>query len=168
MPQIFHTCLSLCVSDVRLTVDTVTITKLEAASRQLDAAIRLLFAGDDIVAVHALGGGASLLLSKLIEIKAPNESWDQAAQNSVKIDSETYFAILRKTQNFLKHAHDDPDGVHEFYVEDTASMMMGAVMNLMNLQKLTRFQEVYQLWFLACILDVFPLDFDCGLNHGIR
>jgi len=125
----------------------------------------LLFAGDDIVAVHALAGGASLLLSKLIEIKSPNESWDRAAQNSVKIDSATYFAILRKTQNFLKHADSDPDGVHEFYIEDTASMMMSAVMNLVNLQKLTMFQEVYQLWFLACILDVFPRDF--ALRPGL-
>ena len=55
----------------RLKVDTVAVNKLEAATRQLDAAIRLLFAGEDIVAVHTLAGAASAVLTNLIDIELP-------------------------------------------------------------------------------------------------
>ena len=40
-------------------MDTVQITKKEAASLSLDAAIQLLFAGGDIVAVHTLAGAGA-------------------------------------------------------------------------------------------------------------
>lgn len=135
-------------------MDTVKIGKLEAASRQFDVAIKLLFAGEDILAVHTLAGASANILSDLVEFRAPAKSWDRQAQDVVRIDAKTYFNIARKTQNFLKHADRDPDGELEFSVTDTTAVMMAAAMNLAELQMLTIPQSVFQLWWLACNLDV--------------
>jgi hypothetical protein len=136
-------------------MDEIRIDKLSAASRQIDAAVRLLFSGEDMVAVHTLAGAASTILSDLIEARTPAKSWDKIAQAAAGLDARTYFAIMRRTQNFLKHAKDDPDGIHEFLATDTAGLLMWAIMNLVAMQALTREQQVFQLWFIACHLDHF-------------
>jgi hypothetical protein len=142
-----------------LTADSIRIGKLEAASRQLDAAIRLLFAGEDIVAVHTLAGAASGVLTDLVEHRAPDKSWDTFARDANKLDPTTYRAIKNRTQNFLKHADRDPDGEHEFPTAETTAIIMNAVMNIGELAgPLNMTQSVYQLWFLACNIDVLPSD----------
>lgn len=87
---------------IRRTVEIVRVNKIEAASRQLDVAIRLLFNGEDIVAVHTLVGAASRLASDLIAKVDSKKSWDIAAQEVCRIDPQTYRKIMRATRNFLK------------------------------------------------------------------
>jgi hypothetical protein len=48
-------------------VDTIEVSKIEAANRQLDAAIELLFSDGDPIAVHTLAGAASGLAADLVE-----------------------------------------------------------------------------------------------------
>jgi hypothetical protein len=142
-------------------VDTIRITKIDAASRQLDAGIRLLFHGGDIVAVHTLAGAASHIISDLIETAKLDRSWDLAAQKVCSIDAKTYFRIMRSTQNFLKHAKTDPHDEHEFAASDTSAIMASAVFNLAELAgRLTIPQSVFQLWHLACNLDVLSEEFE--------
>jgi hypothetical protein len=147
-------------------METIRIDKLWAASRQLDAAIRMLFAEEDLVAVHTIVGAASAILSKLIEIRAPEKSWDRVSQNASGLDSNTYSNIIRKTEIFLKHADHDPDSVHEFSAADTPGILMWAIMNLAELQKLTQTQQVFQLWFLACNLDL--IDSEAEIARIVR
>lgn len=52
--------------------DPFQITKLDAARRQLRAAVRLLFDGGDPVAVHTLVGAASVIISDLVEQQHPD------------------------------------------------------------------------------------------------
>lgn len=147
-------------------METVRIDKLWAASRQLDAAIRMLFDGEDIVAVHTIVGAASAILAKLMELRAPEKSRDNLFQNDSRLDSNTYSNIIRKTQNFLKHADDDAGGVHEFSATDTPGVLMWAIMNLAELQKLTPTQQVFQLWFLACNFDL--MDPEAEISRIVR
>ncbi|MFZ3320733.1 MAG: hypothetical protein WA190_00065 [Usitatibacter sp.] len=130
--------------------EPIRISKLDAARRQMDAAIRLLFEGEDPVAVHTLVGAASVIISDLVEIHHPKTSWDKLAQEANNIAASEYFAVMRKPQNFLKHARDDADAVLDFNPKDTESVAFWAVMNLSNFGTLSTEASVLQLWYLAC------------------
>ena len=131
-------------------LEHIHISKLEAAKRQLDVAIRLLFDGDDPVAVHTLVGAASLIISDLVEHYHPDNSWDKFAQEANQITNQQYFKVMREPQNFLKHAKYDPGATFDFYLKDTESVAFWAVMNLGNFGVLSMQASVLQLWYLAC------------------
>ena len=125
------------------------VSKLDAAQRQLNAAIHMLFSAADPVTTHTLVGAASLLFSDLIEIRAPERSWDKKARESNSLEKSEYFQVMRRYQNFLKHARDDPDAVLEFNPEETESLAFWAVMNASELAPLSVEAQVYQLWYIA-------------------
>jgi len=128
----------------------IHISKLDAARRQLDVAIRLLFYGADPVAVHTLVGAASVIISDLVQKHHPDKSWDKFAQEANNITASDYFKIMRKAQNFLKHAKEDSDATLDFDPKDTESVAFWAVMNLGNFGELSMEASVLQLWYLAC------------------
>lgn len=128
----------------------IHISKLDAARRQIDVAIRLLFEGGDPVAVHTLVGASSVIISDLVDMHHPNKSWDKFAQEANKITASEYFQVMRKPQNFLKHARDDADATLDFDPKDTESVAFWAVMNLSNFGELSMEASVLQLWYLAC------------------
>jgi hypothetical protein len=130
--------------------DRFELSKLDAAHRQLKVAIRLLFDGIDPVAVHTLVGAASIIISDLVDLHHPDNSWDKFAQDANGISSVEYFNIMRKPQNFLKHARTDPSGTLEFNPVETESIAFWAVMNSGNFGTLSIEESVFQLWYLAC------------------
>lgn len=129
--------------------DSFQLTKLEAAQRQLSIAIRMLFAGDDPIAVHTLTGAASIVFTDLIERLAPEKSWDRMAQEDNNLSARKYFSIIREAQNFLKHARDDHTEVFDFNPDDTEALVMMAVMNASEIAPMSTEAQVFQLWFLA-------------------
>ncbi len=106
-----------------------TITKTEAANRQLNFAIKLFFDHEDPVVIHTLAGAASILYSDLIEKADPNKSWDKYAQMDNALNPSQYFNILREAQNFLKHARIDAHATLRFNSTDTEHLMMMAILN---------------------------------------
>lgn len=130
--------------------ECIQISKLDAARRQIDAAVRLLFDGADPVVVHTLIGAASNIISDLVEKHYPDNSWDKFAQEANKIGTTEYFRILRKQQNFLKHARDDANAILDFNSADTESVAFWAAMNLCNFGELSIELSVLQLWYFAC------------------
>ena len=126
------------------------ISKLQAAQRQLDTAIRLLFDGGDPVAVHTLVGAASVIITDLVKKHHLDKSWDKFAQEASKITANEYFQVMRKPQNFLKHARDDAEATLDFDPKDTESVAFWAAMNLGNFGPLSMEASVLQLWYLAC------------------
>lgn len=138
--------------------ERIRISKLEAATRQLDVAIRLLFDRGDPIAVHTLVGAASAIISDLVEKQHPDKSWDKFAQEANEITATEYFKVMRKPQNFLKHARDDADATFDFDLKDTESVAFWAVMNLGNFGPLSTEASVLQLWYLACHAPTLDLD----------
>lgn len=130
--------------------EMIKLTKLEAATRQLRMAIRLLFDGADPVPVHTLIGASSIILSDLVEKNAPEKSWDRFAQQANNISATDYFRVMREAQNFLKHAKDDPEAIFNFNSKDTESLAFWAVLNAGELGPLSMEESVLQLWYLAC------------------
>jgi hypothetical protein len=82
-------------------------------------------------------GAASVIISDLVENHHPNKSWDKFAQEANKITASEYFQVMRKPQNFLKHARDDAGATLDFDPKDTESVAFWAVMNLGNFGPLT-------------------------------
>ena len=129
--------------------ESFRVTKLEAAQRQLSVAIRMLFSGQDPVAVHTLAGAASIIFTDLVERLAPDNSWDKMAQEDNNLKAPEYFRIVRKPQNYLKHARDDHADVLVFDPVDTEGLIMLAVMNASEIAPMSMEAQVFQLWFLA-------------------
>lgn len=77
------------------------IAKLEAAKRQLDAAIRMFFKNEDMLAVHTVSRAAFHVL------------FDLTSEGDVKKALATYIKKVgaqrfNEEANFLKHADQDP------------------------------------------------------------
>ncbi len=129
--------------------DSMQVSKLEAAQRQLDFAICMLFAGADPIAVHTLVGAASIIFTDMVENIAPDKSWDKMAQNANNLAPAEYFNIMRRAQNFFKHARTDHDAALDFDLDDTESLAFWAVMNASELAPLSIEAQVFQLWYIA-------------------
>ncbi len=140
---------------------TLRITKKEAASRQLDAAIQLLFAGGDTVAVYTLAGAGSRIASDLIQLEQPEKTWDLSTQELSDPSQSSYFELMHATQAILKHADVDPKSTHEFALSDTLALLATAVFDIAKLTGgLTTPQAVYQIWYAACNLDALGSSFE--------
>lgn len=121
------------------------VSKLNAAQRQLDVAIRMLFGKEDPVAVHTLVGAASVLLTDLIEIINPQRSWDKMAREANALAPSEYFQVMRRDQNFFKHARSDHGAVLLFNPEETEALAFWAVMNASELAPMTPQDYVEEL-----------------------
>jgi hypothetical protein len=83
----------------------MSITKLDAVSRQMDAAISLYFDEGDEVSIHTLVGAAHNLLADLSS--AANQK--TVIQKYIRPEKIGGFEkAIRAPQNFLKHADRDP------------------------------------------------------------
>ena len=107
-----------------------TVKKLDAAKRQLDAAVRALFNNKDPIAIHTLTGAASNIISDIVRHQTSHNSWDKFIAKDNNLTNSEYFRIIRAAQNFFKHAANDPDGVFEFNIRDTEHHLWVASLNL--------------------------------------
>lgn len=129
--------------------DRFKLSKLDTARRQLTVAIRLLFDGVDPVAVHTLVGAASVIISDLVDQQHPNKSWDKFAQDANGISAHEYYNVMRKPQNFLKHARTGTFDTFQFDPVETEAVAFGAVMNSETISTLSVEESIFQLWYLA-------------------
>jgi hypothetical protein len=104
-----------------------TITKLDAAERQLRQAVRRFFDEDDMIGVHTLTMAASGILNDLAKrrgIKRPFR--DNSFLRPGK--EKWWHGVLTDAQNFFKHADRDPDATLDFYPGATPFLMFDAVL----------------------------------------
>jgi hypothetical protein len=87
------------------------ITKIEAAQRQLETAIFLLFSDEDPISIHTLAIAASRVLRDLCEAKGELAIWDLYIKDEYKKDAIVHF---NKAANFFKHADTDFDEVFDW------------------------------------------------------
>jgi len=125
----------------------LTVTKLEAAKRQLITAVTLYFNDADPVSIHSLVCAAHEILSELNKRRH-----NRAAIVSDNLIREEHKKKVRKklreARNFFKHADKDPDGVlrfnpetNDFYLFDACEMYQ-----LLTGEKLPHFIS-YRGWF---------------------
>jgi hypothetical protein len=87
----------------------VKISKIEAARRQLDCAIKLWFMDGDEVSIHTLTVAAHQIIHDIKENSGVSVEllFDTALVKDEK--RKNWIKLLKKSSNFFKHADNDPD-----------------------------------------------------------
>lgn len=131
-----------------LSKPTRTISKIDAACRQLESAITLYFQGGDIIAVHTLACAAHQIVHDINQHKNGKYA-PELLFNSLNFKDEYRGLLIKhlhKGYNFFKHANKDPDpnGEIEFNPKSTEIFMLFAIKGLSylgvpNSNKMTAF-----------------------------
>ncbi len=144
------------------------ITKIQAAERQLDTAIRLFFENKDLLSSYTLAAASRELTDDLCEnrraeiFQAELSRLGDALEVRLSFREELKIIIkdgyyketlklFRKRQNFLKHADKDADdGMDELSIDELAFVLMFGIRNFTLLEKrLTPAMSIFLLWFGA-------------------
>jgi hypothetical protein len=105
----------------------ITVTKLDAAKRQLQTAIRLWFEDDDPVSIHTLAFAAYEIAH--VVSKKRNRARRDLIFDSLKIKEEhraEWNKSIKRHASFFKHAKTDWDASIEFAPITSVLFMMGA------------------------------------------
>jgi hypothetical protein len=91
----------------------IRLTKMDAARRQLQTAIRLWFADDDPVSIHTLAAASHEILNSLYKLRGLS---DLIFDSEVVVDEyrKEWITAIRAVPNFFKHADRDPEATLDF------------------------------------------------------
>jgi hypothetical protein len=129
-------------------------TKPQAATRQLDVAITLLFADYDPLAIRTLAAAAHGVFADLVERKLRGGSWRAKIIEGSGLSKSAAVGILNAAQNFLKHADRDPDAELEIDEEENDHLMFVATLECAELgHPLSVDMQSFQIWYLAMYPD---------------
>ena len=96
------------------------ITKIDAARRQLEAAIWLYFNNGDAVVIHTLACNAREIFERQCERRNKPRMFDRISENHDKVKATELWNVMNEARNFFKHLHnkDDADASIEFRHDD--------------------------------------------------
>jgi hypothetical protein len=127
--------------------ERITLTKLDAACRQLDTALELWFAEREPVSIHQLAYAAYEVIHFVAKSKDPNI---ELLFDSLIIKDEyrrEWRNLIAKEANFFKHADRDPDGVIDFAPDQAKFFIMFAIHALISMKhQLTTVEKAFQVW----------------------
>jgi hypothetical protein len=129
-------------------MESIIVSKKEAAERQLNTCIELFFREEDSVSVHTLASA----VHDILEVLTRDIRWFDImlTASCIKPEKKKEVAdIFKKAQNFFKHASRDASVTMEFAPFQTEVMIFDCVRMYMCLtgQK-TAEVHVYNLWFI--------------------
>jgi hypothetical protein len=105
----------------------IQISKLDAATRQLETAIRLWFYSGDPVSIHSLSAAAHTVLHDVAKHQGKTSILKDMSFFRPEKHKEIR-DIFNKPQNFFKHADEDPDELLEFNPQVTEIFMLDALL----------------------------------------
>lgn len=126
-----------------------TIDKIEAARRNLAAAVRLFFERGDPIAIHTLAAAAQGVLRDIARFRGlGHTSLLHDHPDISAADRREWIRILNKSRNFFKHADADPNGELEFDEAENEMLLLDACLILHDVSN-TALSEanVYIGWF---------------------
>lgn len=131
-----------------------TVSKLDAAQRQLREAIILFFENRDLVAIHTLAAASLQILSDVG--KACGATSLLKDTRYIREDKKKlWFASLAEAQNFFKHADRDPSATLDFKPNTTPFYILDSVLLEAKLRKsLSPASNCFLLWFYLAYPDV--------------
>ena len=145
---------------IMATQQTLTISKLDAAKRQLETVIRLYFSDADPVAMHTLTGAAYNVLRDITSKRGAEPMFIK--DEMFKFVNPGYEKTIREkvneAENFFKHADRDHASTLDFNPDATELLLQDACHQY---QKLTGEQpplfSLYRTWFMAQFPDMYVL-----------
>ena len=137
---------------------TATITKIDAARRQLETAALLYFNNRDDLSAHTLAAAAAGILEPLAKAAGKQSFLEEGVLSYVPQDVvKTVREALRAPQNFLKHADRDTKETLTFSPRLTEFIMFEA---MVTYGRITGEQplllEAFASWFMVSHPKVFP------------
>ena len=128
----------------------LALTKLEVARRQIETAIDLYFRSEDPVSIHTLTTAAYQVLDdvalargtpRMNLLRTIEEVFPPEVVSSV-------LPIVRKAQNFFKHAARDTDDVHTFRPVQTEFLLLDACVTYPEMAgQSPRMMTAFTIWF---------------------
>ena len=132
----------------------VACTKPDAAVRQIDVAIGLLFTDGDPLAVRTLAGAAYGILADLAESQKKGSSWRTRIIEDSGLSKEDAVRVLNAAQNYLKHADRDASSSLSFEEEENDHLIFVASIECGGLgHPLSFSMQAFQIWYLALYPD---------------
>lgn len=132
----------------------VTCSKHDAAVRQLDVAIGLLFTDDDPLAVRTLAGAAYGILADLAEGQKQGSSWRTKIIEDSGLSEKEALRILNAAQNYLKHADWDGDSTLSIDEDENDHLIFVASIECGGIGHALSFSmQAFQIWYLALYPD---------------
>ena len=133
------------------------ITKIQAAQRQIDAGIWMLFRNDDPVAIHTVAMAGLRILRDL----ARQKDLEHTIDFMVRPGKETEFwRGVNSFSNFFKHADKDPDDISDGFLEeanDSVLLIAATYYDLLGCQQ-TEEMLALAVWYVTLNPDVLSQD----------
>src|SRR5258706_10252895 len=128
------------------------VTKLDAARRQLETAIRLLFEQGDAVSVHTLAHASFGILKDVAAHRSKRTPVLGETAITAALDDPTFKKGFNRAGNFFKHGSKDPDGILSGGPEEENEALISLSVELYrNLNCLNTPEiETFYLWW-RCI-----------------
>ncbi len=136
----------------------IEITKLDAAKRQLETAIRLYFLEGDEISIHTLAAASYNVIRDIVKKKKLGAMIvkDLSVQHAKPEFQKAVSKALNAAENFFKHADRDADASFNFFPTQTEYLIFDAEVMY---QKLTGCTSplflAYRGWFILTHQDNF-------------
>ncbi len=127
------------------------ITKEEAARRQIETAIRLLFANDDAICIHVIASSAQIIVTDVCRNHGKNTVTDMLAEYIRPEALKDFRRILKSPYNYFKHAKRDTDTELAHFDEGMNDIILWfAVIDYITaFSKPTATMLCFLAWFIA-------------------
>ena len=141
-------------------MSVLKISKLEAARRQLETAVRLYFSEGDPVSIHTLTAAAYNVIRDINKKNGgkPMFAKDAFAATDTPEQKKKFLKRINSMENFCKHADNDPDSILNFAPDITDMLIFEACDKYRELtHEVVPLFQVMVNWFLAQHPDLFNL-----------
>lgn len=130
--------------------NTIHISKLDVAKRELEHAIRLFFLSGDPIIIHLNASSAQEVLRDLCRSKNISSFVNGMSEIIREDKRKEVMKIFKKPYNFMKHADKDPDGIIEFNPTVNRITIWDCVDMYNHLTgEMTGLMQSYRGWFYA-------------------
>ncbi len=108
---------------------SISISKLDAARRQLETSVRLYFSNEDPISIHTMASAAFAVLEDIgksqgLEVRHSRSSLLEMAKPGREKEMQFY---IKRHENFFKHANRDPDANIDFNPAVTEWVIFDAI-----------------------------------------
>jgi hypothetical protein len=145
----------------------IRVNKADAARRQLCAAIRMTFGGEDPIAVHSVAASAHRIIRDICEGRGDIESYLRFTDRIAPGHESEFWGAVNASANFFKHADNDVDAIHEMDEEATDYMIAFACRWYVDLGfELSNEMRQFGGWFMLCHPKLFKPDPTSAAQHA--
>lgn len=129
-------------------MSTIHISKLDAAKRELEHAIRLFFLSGDPVVIHLVIYSSQQILRDLSRSKGLTPFIDEMMRSVKPEHQKSIKNKFASAYNFFHHADKDPDGIKEFNPEVNEYALWECVDLYFSFTKeITGIMKAFRFWF---------------------